>query len=375
MKIAKNAFTGKHGAASLFKISLVAMLALVNMGNEGCEKTEEEPGRKLRKRASISKITTPKDLALPGGDRVDFSYLANSQISHVVSEHDEFIPSQGAYGVTNSFSEMGALSYQDFSTMLNWERKYGVSVLSLSDSSPNCIRYAPMVDISGAIESFEIVGSGGLTFGFGPNVPGNPARVAAKFFVQRAKLHANFQAYHPLRLESPLATGRVPANHTTVDIEANIDFGLARVGLSWFYETPLAEASYNALSASLKDMAQDYDRKASANNLPVWETKLREDHDQFVTIYGGAHDGLQVGDEIEIYNVNYFWTGEPCKSRFEGSSRVRKSGPDGIYRIVDTLDFISRAEPVVVPSSPLKPGAQVLLHRFAGDYETEGNLP
>ncbi len=370
MNTTKHKISRPSSAAALLRWSLILCVGVINMGNQGCQ--EEEPaGRKLRKRASLSKIFTPQDLKLPGGQSYDFSYLANSQMNHVVSEHDEFVPSHGAFGVSSSFTEMGALSSQDFSAMMDWERTHRVGVLSLSDSTPACIKYAPMVDIGGAIESFEIVGKGGITFGFGPNVPGNPARAGAKFFVQRAKLHANFQAYHPLRLETPLATGRVPANHTTIDIDFTIDFGLAHLGLSWFYETPLAEVSYNALSASLTEMAKDYDRKATANNTPLWETKLREDHDSFVTIYGGAHDGLQIGDEIEIYNVNYFWTGEPCKSRFEGSSRVRKSGPDGIYRIVDTLDFISRAEPILQPINPLKPGAQVVIHRLAGEFEED----
>ena len=175
-------FWSGRSAAAAIRMSLILIIGAVNMGNEGCQE-EEIPTRKLRKRASISKISTPRDLVLPGGQTYDFSYLANSQLNHVVSEHDEFIPSQGSFGVSSSFTEMGALSNKDFSTMIGWERDYRVSVLGLSDSTPACIKYAPMVDISGAVESFEIVGRGGLTFGFGPNVPGNPISSGAKFFV------------------------------------------------------------------------------------------------------------------------------------------------------------------------------------------------
>lgn len=337
------------------------------MGNEGCEQKEEEPTRKLRKRASISRIHVPTQMDLPGGEKANFDYIVNSQMSHVISEHDEFIPSLGAFEIESLFAEMGALSSEDFRAMMDVERQTGAQIFSLSDSTPSCIRYAPMLDIGGAVESFEIVGKGGVTFGFGPNV--SPVKVGAKFYVERAKLHANFQAYHPLRLNSPLATGRVPANHTTLDIGSTIDFGFGHVNFNWFYQTPLAEVSYNALSASLKAMAEDYDKKAVAKKQPTWETKVRQDHDRFISIYGGLHDGLQVGDEIEVYNTRYFWTGEPCKSQFEGTTRVKTSGPDGIYRVFQTMDFISLAEPISWDGTPIKPGAQVLLHRYAGEYE------
>lgn len=352
---------------TILKMSMVVVLAAINMGNEGCEQKEEEPARKLRKRASISRIYVPSHMELPGGEKANFDYIVNSQMSHVISEHDEFVPSLGAFEINSAFSEMGRLSNEDFRSLMEVERQTGAQIFALSDSTPSCIRYAPMLDIGGAVESFEIVGKGGITFGFGPNV--SPTKVSAKFYVERARLHANFQAYHPLRLESPLATGRVPANHTTVDIGTTVDFGFGHVNFNWFYKTPLAEVSYNALSASLKAMAEDFDKKAIAKNQPIWETKVREDHDTFISIYGGRHDGLMVGDEVEVYNTRYFWSGEPCKSKFEGTTRVKTSGPDGIYRIVQTEDFISLAIPIAGDGTRIIAGAQVLLHRFAGDYE------
>ncbi len=343
------------------------------MGNEGCQK-EPAPapeGRVLKKTADLSRLSSPK-MILPDGKPFDFEYLVNAQIYDVIGKHNKFIvPFTPATNTSFEAASLG-IADSDYDRLEDWQLDTRNRVMAANQVGvPECLKRGPQVEIGGAVESFEIQGGGGLFFGFGPNV-GGVTDIGGSIRVQFAQLATTLVGYHPLS-KVVSGTGRARSTQTRVDLDLTINFGLFRLGPQFFFQSPLANVSRRALDQTLVNLSNDMDQKAEADGRPVWETKVRNDLDTHVIVYGGRRHGLKVGDEMAVYNMEHYWEndGTPCAARYEGA--LRKSDlPAAILKIETSSelgDDITRARVIQQGKDQREPGAQVVMWKMVEDDE------
>lgn len=353
--------------SKLFKFAILGALAIFTMGNEGCQ---DKNARKLKKRASLSKISAQK-MRLPDGTTADFEYLANAQIYDVIAKNNEFILPYGGNVAQTAFAETKMYSLADQSNLSQWQNRTSNDLYfkaAVSSSVPECLRRLPQVELAGVIESFEVVGGGGMTFGYGPNVNPKLPPTSASLNVQFAQLTTNLQSYHPLtRIVN--GSGRANGTHTKMDLNLTIDLGLFKFGPKAFFQSPLANVSHQALSKTLQFLAADYDKRATEQKRPLWETQVRNDDGDHVIIYGGRVHGLKVGDELAIFTQRHLWenNGTPCATKYEGALRTSDL-PVALIRIEgeqDLGDEIARARITQKGSGRPEEGAQVVIYKFA----------
>jgi hypothetical protein len=148
----------------------------------------------------------------------------------------------------------------------------------------------------------------------------------------------------------------ITSKQTQTSVNFNLIFGNLSIGPSFFFQTPLAKVTEKALTkgvTGLKDQLQSY----------PWQSRVLVDHENLVTIIGGINVGLEVGDQVAVYNKIYYWEREPCASKllYEGGLSPE---PVAILEIQEVADEISLGKPISETGEPRYPGALVQLHKL-----------
>ena len=97
-----------------------------------------------------------------------------------------------------------------------------------------------------------------------------------------------------------------------------ISFGAWSVGPSAYYQTPLATVTKKALTKAV-------DALDSQLQSEEWYTRVMANHDTHLVIVGGSDVKLEPGDQLLVYNEDYYWEGEPCNSKYLGGGAQASS--------------------------------------------------
>lgn len=329
---------------------LVLAVAPLFMANKGCDKQEAQvQGRTLKKRVELGKINSAA-FDLPGGGHFDFQFVANAQMYEVIQETGHFTMPYLEPTPTLRQSKLKSYSKLDSSLLKKWMNK--VSTPQIPEDVA-CLISMPQAYIGGSIKSFEMVGGGGLTIGFGPGGAFDVSRVpSASVLLSFAQLDVGLVAYSPVR-KTVLATGSATAKQTKVDLNLTIDFGQFTLGPKFFFQSPLSKVTKKALTKAVEELS------ASLSAEP-WKGRIHYNHDGLVLIEGGEDVGLMVGDTLDIYNENHFWEGEPCKSRYKGSTRSKT--PVATIKVVSVGEALSEAEAISQTDWNPQPGDLLLVN-------------
>lgn len=342
--------------------------AAMTMGNQKCEQAPTAE-RSLKKIVELGSIRS-SPIMFPGGSSFDFQFVANQQIYGVLLDSKAFtlkynpiiaVPPQQATGDTNFFN----LNKADGQMMKAFAQEAGKSNYNVEYSETAwCMVNLPQVKIAGSVNSFELLGGGGLSIGFTPSgaLP-TTGLTSAGFNVEFSQLDMSLRATRPLT-STVMAAGNVNSKQTKTKVSFGLNFGAFNIGPSAYYQTPLAQVTKNALIKSV-DLIADGLKKDE------WYTRVMADFDTHTMIIGGTDVGLEVGDELLIYNDMHFWEGEKCNSKYlGGGSRVSSAVAKIQIDWVGTE--ISRGR--VIEQSDNKPeiGARVVLYKFhAKDFKDE----
>lgn len=365
----------KSGFKTVLKTSALGLMALSFMGNQGCEQKPAETGRFLKKRVALSSMKGPT-MTLPDGGKMDFEYLANSQLYSVALEHPKISLPFGQMSMAlNDQQEAMSFNRQDYNLLSTWSDNSKLNLWATSPVIPECVKRVPQFEVGGKVESFEIVGGGGLFFGAGPNFDaqtkaGLTPQLGASINVQFAQMATNMQASDGFN-HAPFASANTTATQTKVDLNLSIDFGMFRFGPKFFFQSPLAKVSRNALTQNIDMLVQNFDAISRSTGKPLWETTVRTDEDTHVIIYAGRLQGLKVGDEFKIYNMDHYWADpkKPCQSRHDGAI-PRTDEPVAIVRIDNESalgDEISRALVIQESGDQREAGARVEILKLMPD--------
>jgi hypothetical protein len=366
------------------KISKVILLcggALLTMGNQKCEEK-----RTLKKIVQMDGITSPT-LTLPGGGTFDFQSVANQQIYAVLTESPEFtfrllppvvVPPANdstiqAKAVSTepqyNLSASDKLAMREFNTSSTAEK---ISLMAQEETPVQndivawCLVNLPQAKLSGNVNAFEMVGKGGITIGFSPTGDHATNGIgSASLKIESAQLDLSMKAIRPLT-DKVLTATNVSSKQTKTKLNLSINWGEWAANPSVFYQTPLAQVTKSALTKAVKNLGEQLKSEE-------WSTRVLAYQYDHVVVVAGIDVGLEAGDQLLIYNEDYYWEGEPCNSRYLGGGAAAGSAVSKI-EIEWVGDEISRGRVIEhTEDSPLQ-GSKVKLFKFH-DPKAEAQKP
>lgn len=168
--------------------------------------------------------------------------------------------------------------------------------------------------LAAKIQSYDITSSGGGNFGFNL-ISGLFRAFGLSFTTKTGEVWATAGVYSPTNYNSELspdkndflAFGDKRTSATDKSFKFNIDMTLFGVGIDYYWKTPLSKLTEKALRNTLQDAVS---RLSTVEN--PWTTKVGNMVNGMAVIQAGREAGLQEGDELEFYNVEYAWKNQPC---------------------------------------------------------------
>lgn len=345
---------------SILKIFIVVGGAGMLMGNQKCQQKQEQPQqRTLKKIVELGHIQA-QPIRLQDGSYFDFEFVANQQIYSVISENNQlaikYVPPVSAPIAQGAIAEFN-LSENDQMMMMQFANKSGKNPAGLETSKDAwCMVNLPQVNIAGAVNTFEMIGGGGLSIGFTANGPiQSGVAPGANFNVEWAQLDLSMIGYHPLS-HAVMAATNVTAKQTKTKAGFSFDAGSFRLGPSFYYQTPLATVTKKALTNAVSQIVAGMKKDA-------WYTRVMDNQDSHLIIVGGIDLNLEVGDQLLVYNEDYYWDGEPCNSNYRGGG---SSAGAAVAKIeLDWVgDQISRGRIIEQNEHNAVVGAKVKLFKF-----------
>ncbi|KYG68202.1 hypothetical protein AZI87_02800 [Bdellovibrio bacteriovorus] len=353
----------------IFKATILVAGAAMTMGNQKCEQQPvATPPRALKKIVELGSIRS-SSVMFPGGTAFDFQFVANQQIYSVLLDSKEFTlkynppiavpPSQARTGDVGFFN----LTKTDGQMMKAFAEAAGKDNYSVQYAKTAwCMVNIPQAKISGSVNSFELIGGGGITLGFNPSgaYPTN-GLASAGINLEWAQLDLSMVATRPLT-SKVMAAANVTSKQTKTKVSFGLNFGAFTLGPSAYYQTPLANVTKNALNLGVTSLNNQLKSEE-------WYTRVMANHDTHLIIVGGADVKLEAGDQLLVYNEDYYWDGEPCNSRYLGGGAQASSAVAKIE--IDWVgDEISRGRVIEQNDENAVIGAKVKLFKFhAADYK------
>jgi len=352
------------------KTAVLVAGAAMTMGNQKCQ--QQPQARTLKKIVDISAVTSAP-IRFPDGSSFDFQYVANQQIYGVLQESNEFAfkakktfatsPSEvtQAKMTTGADVKMFNLSEGDTAMMKASALQAGKEVDTQYAKTAWCMANLPQARLSGSVNSFEMIGGGGISLGFTPAGPVSSVTLgSASVNIEQAQMDFSMMATRPLS-STVIAATNINSKQTKTKLNFTINFGVWSVGPSAYYQTPLATVTKKALTTAVgnlsKQMASD-----------AWYTRILANHDTHLMVVGGSDVKLEVGDQLLVYNEEYYWDGEPCNSNYLGGGAAAGSAVAKIE--IDWVgDEISRGKVIEQNDYNAVVGAKVKLFKMhAADY-------
>lgn len=358
---------------NLIKISGLLSTAGLLMGNQSCQQQQVAPQRTLKKIVEMGSIKSPS-VQLPAGGTFDFRFVANQQMYGVIAESEKFALRssppiiQDPSGLTDSkYFNVSTNDAKMVQKALN-----GKSSDVVFSRESWCMVNMPQAKLAGSVNSFEMVGGGGLSLGFGQSGPITTGLgVSGNFNVEYLQLDVSLRAEPPLKgpYTTQLGAVNVTADQTKTKVSIGIDLGMFSLGPSFYYQTPLAAVTKNAFTTALSDLSKQIKED--------WYTRVMVDNDVEMILVGGRDVGLEVGDELLVYNENHGWSGEPCNSTYAGNTGTGSSSYYAKIVVSSVGDNLSEAKVVEIsPTSPngrAEVGAKVRLSRLHEEIPAEEN--
>lgn len=347
----------------IYKMVMIVSLAGLMMGNKSCDKKPPEV-RALKKIVDVGVITS-QPVKLPDGNIFDFQFVINQQIYNVLYESKAFAfrdksPLTGL-SMASDGSIMGKLNFSKASLDL-YERSMNKSAnqVVVPSKLAYCLLNKPQARVGGAVTSFELLGGGGLHLGFNQLGDYSGAGIGASFKVDVYQLELILKALSPMT-RSTMANVSYRSNKTDQAGSFDLMIGPFSVGPSYYYNTPMAKVTRNALEGAINLLKGELDKHD-------WFTRVLDyqEGDRLVAFIGGNDVGMRIGDQLAIYNEITYWEGDPCNSNISKDGGAL-GNPVAIVQITDVSPEVSSGyitETLQDFNPEYIPGAKVKVHKL-----------
>lgn len=331
----------KSPMKSWVKGLLIFPLVLLMMGNQNsCQ--APAGGRKLKKIVELEKISSqPVNLGSSGS--FDFEFVANQQIITVLESSGDFsfrlLPpvqpasrtsSMGADGLSKISVDQKVMNMPETDNLLmkQWLAKSSQKPAEFATESKEawCMVNNPQAKLRGSVNSFEMLGGGGLSIGFSPVGVHAVSLGLVDVKLEFLQLDLSLHALSPLT-QQILASSNVTSKQTKTRLGFGLNLGMLTLGPSFFFQTPLAKVTKAALAKAVTGLKAELDAKE-------WFTRVLVNKDEELVIVGGTNVNLKPGDQLAFYNEIYYWVGEPCNSKLQYDGIARAPVALGV---VDTV--------------------------------------
>jgi hypothetical protein len=147
--------------------------------------------------------------------------------------------------------------------------------------------------------------------------------------IKGGRLDTVMELKHPINLSDKYASSTQSTKFSQNEFSFTLDAGKLSAGGDFFYQTPIAKLSQQALTKNLKDLL-----KQAKNAMDPWETRVtRLLDDSRLVIAAGTSAGLQLGDQLDLYNAADYWEGDPCGSRYISHEPLNPDRPTARYKV------------------------------------------
>lgn len=338
-------------------------MASLLMANKSCEKqaVQEVKKRTPKRIVDVGLITSPQ-IDLPGGQKFDFQFVINQQIYPVLQNSDAFVfryrppfevPSS-EMGPSLDFKRMN-ISQNDIDLMT---RTYGGSQVPMPPSNEvYCFVDLPQYRFWGSINAFELIDKAGVGLGFNSNGKYGIGGLGFNFEVEHYQLDLSMHATNPFQTRTVYASTNVSAKQTRTQVSFSLPISNLVVDPNYYSQTPLAKVSYNALTNAIKDL------KGKINEQD-WVARVFYPTEHKITISAGKLHNLKVGDIMDIYHEEVFWSGAPCESDVLTLLDGKKVAT---IELVDVSDEASAGKVIWTSGIPVKMGAKVKINKLVDD--------
>lgn len=171
-----------------------------------------------------------------------------------------------------------------------------------------CLANTPDFQLNTSIDSFQLTGGANGNVGFNPG--GILQAIGVNVTYSTGDLEMAMNITTPLFGTDPIAhsTGKGVTNNFSIGTTGLVALLTGNIG-AW-QSTGLYDASQGALTDTFGNL------KAGLPALPTWSTVVSAKTDQGFLIPVGTASGVKVGDQFNVYKVNYVWQADngPCKS-------------------------------------------------------------
>lgn len=326
-------------------LTLVLSAGLL-MANKECQQApvDQTPARELKKIVDIGLIAS-RPIEIPGSGNFDFQFVVNQQIYPVLQNSEKFwfrydpVFKGNQVPATNSIqlSSMN-LSKNDYQFLSKNLSK--IQEPTFSNDTSCLVNTAPM-KIVGSVNSFELTSKFGLGIGFlngGSISSTNIPKIG--FDTESFQLDLSLGAIDTIA-NSSLAFVNVSAKQTKTAISFTLPFQSLLFEPSFYFQTPLAKVTYNALDKAVSGIYSQLKAAESNNKTAEWSTRVLVDHEQGVLILAGKNHGLKVGDTFDIYSEKTYWQGANGEVGIPCESKLVASIPDSYLATIEIANDIN----------------------------------
>lgn len=265
--------------------------------------------RKLKYRVDVDNIES-RSFPVPGGEIFDFGYVLNQMLMVNLGNDPNFLATYALNnpGIFESNSPEGMISVVPDTDM------NGQVV-------PDCLVKRNQFQIAGAVVAFEMTGGNSISFGYNQGgAISDGFGLGYEQKIQKAKLSV---AFHAVRTEDfvrsfPYASS--VGDHSVSDRQQRISVNFKGFSVSpaRYYKSDLVGVTNKATNEALSNISKILEDKRSRGEFD-WKTTVMKVGDPEMMIRAGSLDGVKIGDEFMITNMNHEWDGEVCNSEYWGT--------------------------------------------------------
>lgn len=350
----------------------VLAMAALNMGNQSCQQQPAAPPPRVLKMDVAVGVLRAQPISLPNGETVDFPTIANDLFDQQIMANAHFVISSVLQnGPTANAGAMFAARFAMRSADQSVMAAHG---FALSGSVPACLYDAPQALLGGEVISLSADGGGGLSIGYGLG----PATIGGSVKITDARLEVSALTKDPLSLE-PLESGRGVAHQSYDSFAFGFPAGVA-IGLTFFYQTPIATTIRLGMTRALDGVVASYEATPGGSDWnDVWESRVLDAPQVAngvteILFREGSRAGILVGDTFSVTNLHYQWDGADCESKLLWRIAETHS-PIALATVSWTGADVSMATVTHLQMVDIRPGAQVKVKTLKRPPGAAGPLP